>query len=160
MDTPVPATCRRQRCPVAAQLDVHRDLVLHGREAGDVRLVLRARPRLDPHALEVQGAIAVLDRNLIEVDRLVAGHQPVQLALGDKVQEASTRYGSEAVRRLYRRRRVTAAFAAGANQLAAGSGQCQFFAGDMQSDGQVHCWSSARIPPLITAEPTNMPFVS
>ena len=53
-------------------------------------LVLGAGTRLHVHAGEVKRAVRILDRHLVQVDRLLAGDQATDLALTGEVDDAAT----------------------------------------------------------------------
>ncbi|KAG1256008.1 hypothetical protein G6F68_009985 [Rhizopus microsporus] len=82
---------------IAAQLNAHTDLVLHRWEARD-------------------GAVGVLDRHLVQVDRLVARDQATDLALTDQVEHARERTRSQGVRTFDRLPRLALSLL-GANQV-------------------------------------------
>lgn len=120
-------------------------------------MILSARASLHGHAGEVQGSVGILDRHLVEVDRLVASHQPTDLALAYQVHDPGHGHRVEAIRRLNGRTSIGSALATCTCQA---NGLPNFMGKRRGYSRKVHSWSSALMPPLITAEPTSMPLVS
>ena len=83
-----------------AKLDADAVLAFHGRKARDMQLILAAVALVQGHAGEVEAAVGVGQRGLIEEDRTHVVSQAQDLALADQIQDSREGCALQAVRRL------------------------------------------------------------
>ena len=125
-----------------ARLDLYSDdhLVLNGREAGHIALLLAAVTGLQGDAREVGRSIRVLNGRVVQVNRLQAVDQPLDLTLGNEVNHSRIGFGTKAVGGLLGH---------------TGASSTAFAATARSNDQLAHAAiSSTSMPALITAEPT------
>ena len=129
-------------------LNAYRLLVFNQISAGDVALCLRTVADLDSEILKVQAPVRVLDWGVVQVDRLQAVLQALDLALADQVKHAGILRAVEVVAGLGGGALLATAAAA---TLAATS------AATTSADNLVHAATcTVSMPAEITTEPTSV----
>ena len=132
------------------ELHIHAGRGLRGWKSSNGVLPLRTRPEINLHPLKIHAAICVLQRRLVQVDALQAVDQAGDLTLAEQIEHTGIAGAVQAVGRFHGLACAAAALAFVAAQAPAALHWPRPRVHHIENG---HCWSSAKMPALMAAEP-------